>query len=979
LFAIAASVAAQTPVSIRVLLGATDTESTSWDGGVTAQGGSIVSVEPWRFEGADAIMGNRWRISTHSARRFGGGNQGPEPPVVANGIVITLSGPQTTTLDFTTPQGTFQLTPAEIAYGRFVSKLNGRVLADRIPPTTRITDTPDEEDFPAATLDRDANIWLAHVVFHHHPRHNQLRVALRTPLQNLAPLAEPPGGDQVLLRKYAAGAWSAPIAITGSGLDVYRTAVAIDSRQRIWVFWSQNDRGNFEIYARSVTGGRPGPAIQISKDPGNDIDPVAAADSKGNVWVAWQGWRSGRARIFAASLNGDRFTAPSQVSQSDGNEWNPAIAGAADGRVTVAWDSYRHGNYDVFMRTASGSHWGPETAIASTPRYEAYPSLAYDPTGRLWVAYEEGGAGWGKDFGAYDTSGIALYQGRSIRLVGIDPGGARVQTEASLGAVLPGIPNLRIDQPGSQNNTEDFDPNSDNARNRRPSAGAQNMRAAHNTTPRLTVDNSGRLWLAFRSAFPTWWTQIGTVWTEHLVSFDGSQWTSPIYLHHSDNLLDNRPALVSRASGSVMIVGSSDGRRQFRQLPPMNLGPNPPAGRLALLSEPDPYNDDLYSTEVALGPATRAAVVKPAMPVGSPAAPDPVEAAAVKRLRDYRAKTYRIVRGEFHRHSETSPDGGSDGSLFDQWRYAVDAGALDWIGCCDHDNGDGREYTWWLTQKFTDIFYMPGVFSPMFSYERSVAYPEGHRNVIFAQRGIRPLPRLPITGPDESVHAPDTNMLYAYLKHFDGIVAAHTSATTMGTDWRDNDPGVEPVVEIYQGDRQNYEMPDAPRSSSEGDSIGGWRPKGFVNLALEKGYRLGFEASSDHVSTHISYCNIYVKNLTRTAVLDALKKRHVYAATDNILADVRRGDHMMGDAFSTPSLPSLSVRLAGTAKFAKVYVVKDNAYVYSTEPKSANVDFSWVDNAAVAGQTSYYYVRGEQEDGQIVWVSPMWITYQANR
>ena len=50
--------------------------------------------------------------------------------------------------------------------------------------------------------------------------------------------------------------------------------------------------------------------------------------------------------------------------------------------------------------------------------------------------------------------------------------------------------------------------------------------------------------------------------------------------------------------------------------------------------------------------------------------------------------------------------------------------------------------------------------------------------------------------------------------------------------WRDNDPQVEPVVEIYQGDRQNYEMPGAPRSNIEGDSIGGWRPLGFVSLAL---------------------------------------------------------------------------------------------------------------------------------------------------
>jgi hypothetical protein len=197
----------------------------------------------------------------------------------------------------------------------------------------------------------------------------------------------------------------------------------------------------------------------------------------------------------------------------------------------------------------------------------------------------------------------------------------------------------------------------------------------------------------------------------------------------------------------------------------------------------------------------------------------------------------------------------------------------------------------------------------------------------------------------------------------------------MGTDWRDNDPSVEPVVEIYQGDRQNYEMPDAPRSNSENDSIGGWRPKGFVNLALEKGYMLGFEASSDHISTHISYCNIYVKDLTRESILDAFKKRHVYAATDNILADVRSGDHMMGDVFATPAPPALRVKLAGTAKFARVHVIKDNAYVYSTEPGSADVQFAWVDNSAVPGKKSYYYVRGEQEDGQIAWASPMWITY----
>ena len=49
-------------------------------------------------------------------------------------------------------------------------------------------------------------------------------------------------------------------------------------------------------------------------------------------------------------------------------------------------------------------------------------------------------------------------------------------------------------------------------------------------------------------------------------------------------------------------------------------------------------------------------------------------------------------------------DGGADGTLLDQWRYVLDAAAMDWVGCCDHDNGGGREYSWWITQKLTDVF-----------------------------------------------------------------------------------------------------------------------------------------------------------------------------------------------------------------------------------------------------------------------------------
>ena len=111
-------------------------------------------------------------------------------------------------------------------------------------------------------------------------------------------------------------------------------------------------------------------------------------------------------------------------------------------------------------------------------------------------------------------------------------------------------------------------------------------------------------------------------------------------------------------------------------------------------------------------------------------------------------------------------------------------------------------------------------------------------------------------------------------------------------------PTFEPIVEIYQGHRQSYEYLGAPRSARRrGESIGGWQPLGMVWNALAMQYRLGFQASSDHVSTHISYAIALAEDTTRPAILDAFRRRHCYAATDNIIMDIRSGEHLMGDEF----------------------------------------------------------------------------------
>jgi hypothetical protein len=340
---------------------------------------------------------------------------------------------------------------------------------------------------------------------------------------------------------------------------------------------------------------------------------------------------------------------------------------------------------------------------------------------------------------------------------------------------------------------------------------------------------------------------------------------------------------------------------------------------------------------------------------------------------EHQGKKLRLLRGEFHRHTEYTSHRDGDGMLEDAWRYALDAGHLDWMGNGDHDNGLHHEYMWWQIQKMTDLYLHAPHFLSVQSYERSNAYPNGHRNVILPRRGIRPLPRGDLKGTEQE-GTPDTKLLYAFLKQYGGICASHTSGTNMGTDWRDNDAEVEPVVEIYQGHRHNYEHFGAPRAATKETNIGGYQPAGAVWNALAKGYKLGFQSSSDHISTHISYAIALTDDCSREGLIAAFKRRHCYAATDNLILDVRSGEHLMGDIFETKSAPTLNIHVHGTGPVARLDVIRDNKHVFSAEPQQPVVRLNYTDMDAKPGQTSYYYVRVQQADGNLAWASPMWIT-----
>jgi hypothetical protein len=979
------------PVAVLIEMGLKDDKPAFWTGAATVAGARVVHREGYRFRTDDKLVDpGGWEASSHRALRV---PKGPTGIVLARtegvatvGVVLHLADVEddaTLTIDVEHEGKEKVAVPLKgVLAGHAKPVWDGAAAVRLISTATPVVTARTEDDFPAAAYGPDGTLWLAYISYTVRDESRRIEQPdYKEQPKDFKSLYTPEFADQLFVRYYRNGKWSEPIGIAGPNEDLVRCAVAVEGNGTAWVVYSANRDGVYNLYGRSILvkddGGAAKPAIQVGAEerltanPGPDLSPVMCTTQAGQLRVAYQRWLpDGEAVIHVVTRKdgkwkpgfdeegfvGKDFVFSGGASRTilfgrsagEGNSWNPGLAPGPNGEWTIALDGYQDGDYDAWIHTIRPKSLFGDPDIAASSSFEARPSISYDPQGRLWIAYEEGPEQWGKDYGALvPGKGNPLYNERSVRVVCLQGGKLfRPVAELPTGKVeIPPAPHEAV--PARRFETT--------------------PRYAY---PKIGIDGKGRVWLTYREKFGTRYsTHPGSYWLTFARRLDGNHWSEPIELHHSDGLLDSRPVLLPHAAGGLLVLHNTDGRYTM----------------------PETIDNQVYMSYVDL-PGDP---VEPKLVPHEPSRKDEKlvkqaeqERADVKRMHDYRVeaagKKYQLLRGEFHRHTEISWDGGPDGSLEDMFRYAIDAASLDWIGNTDHDNGAGREYPWWLTQKLTDAYHVKDVFTPMFSYERSVAYPNGHRNCVFAKRGVRTLPRLGEADPAKrvgGVHPDDTKMLYRYLHELGGVCASHTSATTMGTDWRDNDPAVEPLVEIYQGDRMSYEKEEGPRAGHDpksGDkpvSIGGWRPDGFIDHALDqKGYHLGFESSSDHWSTHISFTVVLAEGRDRPAILDAMRKRHSYAATDNIVLDVRSGGHLMGDEFKSGAAPALEVRVIGTGPVARLHILRDSDVVDTIKPEGKEYRGTWTDAKPVAGK-HYYYVRVEQADGQLAWGSPLWIEY----
>jgi hypothetical protein len=136
---------------------------------------------------------------------------------------------------------------------------------------------------------------------------------------------------------------------------------------------------------------------------------------------------------------------------------------------------------------------------------------------------------------------------------------------------------------------------------------------------------------------------------------------------------------------------------------------------------------------------------------------------------------------------------------------------------------------------------------------------------------------------------------------------------------------------------------------------------------------IGVIASPDHGGGYGKAC-VFAPELTRQAILDALRARHCYGVTAaKIFLDVRVNGRLMGEKTAAPAGKSVEVKIRTRcpAEIERIEVCRNNRFIYTNRPTGREAELVFVDREPLPGR-SYYYVRVIQKDNEMAWSSPVW-------
>ncbi len=724
---------------------------------------------------------------------------------------------------------------------------------------------------------------------------------------------QPKSGDQIWLGlRGANGKWIERKQISSVVGDYANPTPTIDALGRLWVSYETSKGSNWNVEVQQATEIN-GNHSEKNSTSFVGINHRITAGPDGSVVVVCQQESQGRFRAIGMRISNRSkvFTtdALKDISTS-GNAWHPSVAVSADNSVHLICDAYDGQSYNVLSQfTTKATH--ENLTLAATPGFEANAQIASGKDGKVWVVWEEDGENWGKRYVArtpgdkkstkmVDNEG-PLHRFRKLHFGELDEKSAQLKTY-DLPQPSFELSNHRTNAPPDLKNFGAF------------YEGAQ-----------LVVDGQNRPWIVYRHFYVPW---IGIVPETH------KQDNARLYARCL--LRDGWSKLYS------FTEGQGDGMQRI------SVSPKQDGINLAWTTgrtdrrDPKSTHRGIALAEISFKGAKAKIPAKTrivSLASNTIAASPALSARPVASLG---SRQYELFYGDLHRHTDISlcfsP---ADGTIDDAYRYAIDAAPLDFMGITDHTHdlamGDPLSLVWWRSRKEVDRHALGTKFFPFYSYERSRGDTDHN---VFSLR--------------DDMLRPHTYPLTQFWSELDTntFTIAHQPFNRVLWNYKDNIH--RPLVEIYQGFRNNSVEQDA----KEG---------------LMRGHQFGIIAASDHLSTGASYAGVWAEKPSRESIFRAMQARRTFGSTSKITLKVTCGEHWMGESFATNSMPPIQISVQAPSPISDLELFLDGELLKTGVTSGKDGSYIYDADKSLTG-AHLFYVHVKLLDGNRAWSSPLWVT-----
>ena len=330
----------------------------------------------------------------------------------------------------------------------------------------------------------------------------------------------------------------------------------------------------------------------------------------------------------------------------------------------------------------------------------------------------------------------------------------------------------------------------------------------------------------------------------------------------------------------------------------------------------------------------------------------------------------RVLFGDIQQHSAHSDGIGSADECYlrSRYRYGDDFAAL-----TDHESFLGKRIgpgEWAYLQVVTEQHNDPGEFATIVAYEwTGKMYPGPGHKVIY------------LDGPGHEIisrdDVPDGKGIVEKVIETGAFTGPHHIGWT-GADADSHDPRAQPVWEICSC-HGCYEHIDNPLGAR------GELADQFAQPMLNAGKRFGFIACSDShgLLWHHGECRkrdpfrtgltgVLAEENTRESLLAAIRQRRCYATSGaKILLEFVAGEDEsipMGSEVTVSTELPLRAKALGTAEITSLELVGKDGVIARTEGEGVLAELQ------TTAYSPYVYARVTQEDGEMAWASPIFMS-----